>query len=65
MDGPRDYHSKWTKSERERQVSYDIASKWNLKKKWYKWTYLQNRERLTDLENKHGYQKGKIGGGMN
>ena len=22
------------------------------KKKWYKWTYLQNRNRLTDLENK-------------
>ena len=21
------------------------------KKKWYKWTYLQNRKRLTDLEN--------------
>ena len=21
------------------------------KKKWYKWTYLQNRNRLTDLEN--------------
>ena len=22
------------------------------KKKWYKWTYLQNRNTLTDLENK-------------
>ena len=21
-------------------------------KKWYKWTYLQNRNRLTDIENK-------------
>ena len=21
------------------------------KKKWYKWTYLQNRNRLSDLEN--------------
>ena len=27
---------------------------WNLeKKKWYRWTYLQNRNRDTDLENKH------------
>ena len=24
------------------------------KKKWYKWTYLQNRKSLADLENKHG-----------
>ena len=23
-----------------------------IKKKWYKWSYLQNRNRLTDLENK-------------
>ena len=22
------------------------------KKKWYKWTYLQNRNKVTDLENK-------------
>ena len=50
MDGPADYHTKWSKSDRERQISYDIAYMWNLKK-WYKWTYLQNRNRLTDLEN--------------
>ena len=31
MDGPRDYHTKRTKSERERQISYDIAYMWNLK----------------------------------
>ena len=24
MDGPRDYHTKWKKSDRERQMSYDI-----------------------------------------
>ena len=29
-----------------------------------KWTYLQNRNRLTDLENKlnYGYQGGRVGG---
>ena len=32
------------------KLSYDITYMWNLKK-WYKWTYLQNRNRLTDLEN--------------
>ena len=31
MGGPRDYHTKRSKSERERQVSYDIAYMWNLK----------------------------------
>ena len=51
MDGSGDYHTKWSKSDRERQISYDITHMWNLKKNWYKWTYLQNRNRPTDLEN--------------
>ena len=25
MDGPRDYHTKWSKPDRERQISYDIT----------------------------------------
>ena len=51
MNGPRDCHTEWSKSDREKQTSYDIAYMWNLKK-WYKWTYLQNRNRVTDIENK-------------
>ena len=31
MDGPRDYHTKWSKSGRERQIQYDITYIWNLK----------------------------------
>ena len=31
MDVPRDYHTKWSKSDREKQVSYDIIYMWNLK----------------------------------
>ena len=31
MDGPRDYHTKWNKSERERQIPYDITYMWHLK----------------------------------
>ena len=31
MDGPKDYHVKQSKSERERQIPYDITSMWNLK----------------------------------
>ena len=33
MDGPRDYHTEWSKSDTERQISYDIAYMWNLKKR--------------------------------
>ena len=59
MDGPRDDHTKGSKSDRERQISYGITHMWNLiLKNQYKWTYLQNRNRLTDIENKHGYQSG-------
>ena len=31
MAGPRDYHSKWSKSDRERQILYDITYMRNLK----------------------------------
>ena len=59
MDGPRDYHIKWSKSDRERQISYDITHMWDLKKR-YKWIYLQNKNRLTDIENKlMAYQREK------
>ena len=51
VDGPRDYHTKWSKSDSERQISHDIAYMWNIKK-WYKITYLQNRNRVTGVENK-------------
>ena len=49
------------KADRERQISQDNASIWNLKK-GYKSTYFQNRNRVTDVENKHGYQgvKGEV-----
>ena len=33
MDGPRDCHTEWSKSDTERQISYDITYMWNLKKK--------------------------------
>ena len=50
MDGPRDYHTKGSKSDRERQISYDTTYMWNLKR-WYKWIYLHIRNRFTDIEN--------------
>ena len=62
MDRPRDYHINWSKSERERQIPYDITYVWNLKYDT-KWTYLQNRNRLTDIENKLMVTKWEAGEG--
>ena len=53
MDGPRDYHSKCSKSERERQIPYDITYVWNLMNLTY--------ETETDLWLPRG--RG-VGGGM-
>ena len=44
---PRDCHTEWSKSDRERQISYAITYMWNLKA-GYKWTYLQNRNRVIE-----------------
>ena len=60
MDGLGGYYANWNKSDRERQILYDITYMWKLKK-WYKWTYLQNRNRLTDIENKLIVTKGDSG----
>ena len=54
MNGPRDYHTKWSKW--ERRHIYNAIYMWNLKK-WYKWAYIQNRNRLTDRKT-YGYQRG-------
>ena len=31
MDRPRDYRTKWSNSEREKQIPFDITYIWNLK----------------------------------
>ena len=49
MDGPIDYHGKWSKSDGERQMSH-IIYMWNLK--YDKNKHLQNRNRLKDTENR-------------
>ena len=33
MDGPRDYLTKWSKPDIERQIPHDITYIWNLKNK--------------------------------
>ena len=60
VDEPRDHHTKW--SVRERQTPQDSTCMWNLKIS-RKWPCLQNRNRLTDFENKLMVTKGKSIGG--
>ena len=61
VDGPRDCHRDWSKSEREKQISYINTYMQNLEK-WYRWIGLQGRNRDTDIENKHMDTKRGSGG---
>ena len=58
MNGPSDYH---TKSNRERQVSYDITYTWNLKYDTSELIY--KTDRLTDIENNLVVTQAGVGGG--
>ena len=44
VDEPRAYHAEWSKSEREKQISYTNTYTQNLEKRYW-WTYLQGRSR--------------------
>ena len=59
MDRPRDYHIKWSKSHKD-NICYHLHVQ---SKIWYKWTYLQKKNRLTDIENKFTVTKGEKGWG--
>ena len=50
------------KLDSERQTSYAIILSVK-SKNGYKWTYLQNRNRLTDFGKTYGYQNWQVGGG--
>ena len=60
MNGSRNCHAESSKWDGEGEISYDIPDMWNLKK-WYKWTYLQNRNWFTNIDNKLLVNKGESG----
>ena len=51
MVEPWAYYTEWSKSEREKQLSYINAYIWNLER-WYWWTYLQGSSGDADIENR-------------
>ena len=57
MDGPRDYHTKCSKSDREKQVSYDITYMCDVLNDTNELIY--KTETLIDIENKFIVTKGK------
>ena len=59
MDGPKDYHTKW--SQKEGQIPYDITYMWNLKYNTNE--HISKKKSLTNAENSLGAAKGRGGGG--
>ena len=57
MDGPRDYHTKWSKKKID-IIWYHLYVQYKIS---YKWTYLQTRNR--HRKQTYGYQAGKRVGG--
>ena len=62
MNGPRDgwsYHTKYVRQKKTNTMWNHSYVECNFKK-WHKWTYLQNKNRLTEIENKIMVTKGGV-----
>ena len=57
VDETRAYYTEWSKSEREKQISYINTYMWNLEK-WYRWPFLQSRNGDTGVDNRYMDTKG-------
>ena len=66
MDGTRDCNIEWSKSDRERWISwYHLYVESKKKKNGTNGTYLQNENRVTNVEKKLTVTKGEIERGIN
>ena len=61
MGGPREYYIQWSKSDRERQILYDITYMWNLKNNTNESIYKIETDSQT-LKTNLWLPKGKGGG---
>ena len=61
MDGPRDYYTKWSKQDKDKYHMIPFICRIQ---KNSKWTYLQNTNRLRNIENKfmvtEGEEEGRL-----
>ena len=53
MDGPRDYHTKRSLSEKDRQIQYDITYIWNLK--------YDTNQHICETKQTHSYREQTCG----
>ena len=56
MDGPRDYHTEWSKCKRERQI-YDITFMWNLVKNDTKELTYKEKQTFRFQKRSYGYHR--------
>ena len=64
VDESRAYYTEWSKSEREKQISYINAYIWNLEG-WNWWTFLQGNKGDADIKNNLVDTVGEEEGGTN
>ena len=58
IDGPRESHTEWRKSDREGEILYDLPYMWNLK--WTKmYTSTYKTERLIRVKEQTWFPRGK------
>ena len=61
MDDPRECHTEWGRSERERQTSYHVAYMRNLKHSWTHELLTKQKQSHRCRKQTYGYQEGKGG----
>ena len=59
MGAPGDYHTKWSKSDKDKYYMISLIGRIWRGRTWYKWSYLQNRNRVTDIESKLMVSRGE------
>ena len=61
MDGPRDDHTKWNQSDRQKQIPYDIIYMWT--QRMIQMNLFTNQKQTYRLwKQTYGYQRGKVEG---
>ena len=62
VKGPRVCHTEWSKSDKERQISYDITYMWNLIKMIQINLFTKQEQTHRLGKQTYGYQRGKVVG---